>query len=213
MTRALAPFVIALAACRPPARSAPPDRPSDPVVLQDTRAIDVPPFVARQRVTARYGDRSHTFDAVLQLAGGRLTMLGLSPFGTKAFVLTQTGTDVHFETFVSLDLPFPPERILFDVHRALFWNARDGTVTADGRRRRVTPAFTIVERLDGRRVTTRTFLDRAGHTLAIVRFSPPIRPGEIPRRVEIAAPPYGYDLRIDTIETHPLGGAPAGGTG
>ncbi len=81
-------------------------------------------FMARQKLSGSFEDRKFQFEAVLQLHDGKLTVLGLTPFGTKAFVLEQTGTEVRFTALIDREIPFPPEYMLQDIHRAWFWHAR-----------------------------------------------------------------------------------------
>jgi hypothetical protein len=81
-------------------------------------------FLARQKLRGTFGEQAFAFEAVLQLHGGKLTVLGLTPFGTKAFVLTQIGTDVEFQPLIDREIPFPPEYMLQDIHRAWLWHAR-----------------------------------------------------------------------------------------
>ncbi len=81
-------------------------------------------FLARQKLRGKFGEQEFAFEAVMQLHGGKLTVLGLTPFGTKAFVLTQTGTDVEFQQLIDREIPFPPEYMLQDIHRAWLWHAR-----------------------------------------------------------------------------------------
>ncbi|RMG94548.1 MAG: DUF3261 domain-containing protein [Deltaproteobacteria bacterium] len=199
---------LATTGCTRPRTAPPPDAAAveDPVVLLDSRTLPVADFMARQRVTARHPRGVHTFDAVLQLADGTLRMIGLTPFGTKGFLLEQRGTEVRFERFVDLDLPFPPERILFDVHRALFYSAKGGKADGPDRRYALGPAFRIDEQLVGDAVVERRFTDARGHLLARIRFSPPFEPGTLPTTVRIEAPPYGYRLEITTLDVRWLAG-------
>jgi hypothetical protein len=81
-------------------------------------------FLARQKLRGTFGEQEFAFEAVIQLHGGKLTVLGLTPFGTKAFVLTQTGTEVEFQSLIDREIPFPPEYMLQDIHRAWLWHAR-----------------------------------------------------------------------------------------
>jgi hypothetical protein len=81
-------------------------------------------FLARQKLRGTFGEQEFAFEAVLQLHKGTLTVLGLTPFGTKAFVLTQTGTEVEFKPLIDREIPFPPEYMLQDIHRAWLWHAR-----------------------------------------------------------------------------------------
>jgi hypothetical protein len=81
-------------------------------------------FLARQKLRGTFREQEFAFEAVLQLHKGTLTVLGLTPFGTKAFVLTQTGTEVEFKPLIDREIPFPPEYMLQDIHRAWLWHAR-----------------------------------------------------------------------------------------
>ncbi len=75
-------------------------------------------FMFEQEVTMRHPEGENTFRAVLQKRGDTLMMLGLGPHGGRAFLLQQVGDEVSFERFVPMELPFPPEFILYDVHRS-----------------------------------------------------------------------------------------------
>ena len=73
-------------------------------------------------VTAGAGPSVQTgeFDAVLQKRGDTLLVVGLGPAGVRAFVMKQTSAGVTFEQRFGPALPFPPERILLDIHRVFF---------------------------------------------------------------------------------------------
>ncbi|NVB42508.1 DUF3261 domain-containing protein [Pseudenhygromyxa sp. WMMC2535] len=81
-------------------------------------------FLVRQKLSGRYGERKFSFEAVLQLRDGQLTVLGLTPFGAKAFVLEQRGTEVDFRALIDRDMPFPPAFMLQDIHRVWLWHHR-----------------------------------------------------------------------------------------
>lgn len=83
-----------------------------------------PDFLARQKLSGKHGEQDFRFEAVLQLRGGVLTVVGLTPFNAKAFVIEQTGTEVEFQQFMDRELPFPPQYILQDIHRTWFWHHR-----------------------------------------------------------------------------------------
>ncbi|MEE9385777.1 MAG: DUF3261 domain-containing protein [Nannocystaceae bacterium] len=53
-------------------------------------------FMWRQRVTARWEEGCRGFDAVLQEQGSVLTLLGLPPMGTAAFVIVLGGEQLSF---------------------------------------------------------------------------------------------------------------------
>lgn len=58
------------------------------------------------------------FEAIVQKTGDRLSVLGMTPFGSRAFLIEQMGNDVRFQRFIRRNVPFPPRFILVDVHRA-----------------------------------------------------------------------------------------------
>jgi hypothetical protein len=91
-----------------------------PLDFPSERAAD---FFDRQKIVASYEGHSFGFDAVLQKRGDELTLLGLTPFGSRAFVVTQKGADVSFQNYVGTALPFPPRYMLIDVHRVFFPSA------------------------------------------------------------------------------------------
>jgi hypothetical protein len=74
-------------------------------------------WAIEQEVSIAHAEGESSFRAVLQKRGDTLTMLGLGPAGGRAFALTQTGLVFDWETFVPIELPFPPEYMLYDVHR------------------------------------------------------------------------------------------------
>jgi hypothetical protein len=88
--------------------------------------------VVGERVDESYG-------LVLQKTGAKLVLVGLTPFGAKAFGVTQIGVETWPESYLGAALPVPPENVLRDVHRAHFLtadvagnDARTVTRDADG---------------------------------------------------------------------------------
>jgi hypothetical protein len=78
------------------------------------------PFVVQQSLRGSYEEHDISLDVVVQLANGKLTLVGLTPFGSRAFVLEQIGSETHFEKFVDREIPFDPKYVLNDVHRVFF---------------------------------------------------------------------------------------------
>ncbi len=117
------------------------------------RAVETLPhdFLWRQRVTVRWTGGEEGFDAALQKRGGTLTLVGLGPYDTPAFVLTWNGREIGFENRTDRALPFPPRYILLDVQRVFFPWLPPGQATGevDGER--------ITERLEGDVLLRRTF--------------------------------------------------------
>lgn len=166
-------------------------------------------FLARQQLAGKFGDREFKFEAVLQLRDGTLTVLGLTPFGTKAFVLEQTGTEVRFEPLIDRELPFPPEYMLQDIHRAWFWHVQlpwrdeppnQPNPSAELAAERVTETWTenglvrrTFERLDGAREGIIRIDYLGGH-----------RTGRPAKQVVLDNGWFGYRLEITTTQWRDL---------
>ncbi|MFY0542171.1 hypothetical protein [Nannocystis pusilla] len=68
-----------------------------------------PDFMARQRLHGTARGREIGGEVVLQKQGDALTLIGLTPFSTKAFVAKQKGAEVKVDVFAPEGkLPFPP---------------------------------------------------------------------------------------------------------
>lgn len=180
-----------------------------PGVLVDSASLPQGIFL-RQRIEARFrdqgGTRSMSFAAVLQTDGGVLSLLALTPYGTRAFLLEQRGQAVRFQAYVDRALPFPPRFILLDVHRALFRSARgtavvpeNGALIAerDGER--------IREQWKGGALLERSFERLDGKPAGIIRVRygagmPSDFPASrLPERIELHNAWLGYELSIQTL--------------
>jgi hypothetical protein len=170
-------------------------------------------FTFEQEVTIRYGEEEHSFRAVLQKAADEIVLVALGPHGGRGFMLQQRGTAVEFENYLPVEIPFPPEFILYDVHRTWFVAPTppdDGegpsTVERDGER--ITERWRAgrleerrFERLDGRPAGAIVVRYRGGMDLAAPRTAAP------PASVELDNGWFGYRTAVRTIEWRPLGGA------
>lgn len=168
-----------------------------------------PDFLARQQLSGKFQDREFKFEAVLQLRNGTLTVLGLTPFGTKAFVLEQTGTEVSFKPLIDREIPFPPEYMLQDIHRAWFWHVQlpwgdeppsEQNPSVEVAGERVTETWTenglvrrTFERLDGAREGMIRIDYLGGH-----------RTGRPAKQVVLDNGWFGYRLEITTTEWREL---------
>lgn len=111
-------------ACRIPAPALPPLLPppklaSCPGGVRSTREIEGD-WVIHERIRVVGSGVDEAFGLVLQKTGPKLVLLGLTPFGAKAFGVTQIGTEVWTESYLGPVLSVPPENVLRDVHRAHF---------------------------------------------------------------------------------------------
>jgi hypothetical protein len=166
-------------------------------------------FLARQRLEGKFGEREFKFEAVLQLRNGTLTVLGLTPFGTKAFVLEQTGTQVTFKALIDREIPFPPEYMLQDIHRAWLWHVRlpgtdqpraSGTSSVEVAGERVTETWTE----DG--LVQRTFERLDGEPSGAIRvdYVGGHRAGQPAKKVVLDNGWFGYRLEIQTTQWREL---------
>ena len=141
---------------------------------------------------------------MLQLTDDGLTMIALTPYGSKAFVLAQHGVKVDLTSFVDRELPFPPRYILLDIHRALFMTLSDPP--ADGIRTAERAGERVTETWKGGRLVSRRFVRLDGQPVGAidVRFPGGVAPGEIPAAIELDNGWFGYALRIQTLSSRPL---------
>lgn len=223
----LIPILLALAACHPGRGGEEPDTGSEPVVepegdppagelssagypgtLIDTRELG-DDFMARQKLAGKFGEQEFRFEAVLQLHDGVLTVIGLTPFGSKAFVLVQTGTKVEFQQLMDRDMPFPPEYMLQDIHRTWFWHTRmpwkagppaeeAPQVEVEGER--------IREQWTGDGLVRRTFERLDGVPAGVLRidYMGGHRTGKPAAHVIIDNAWFGYRLEIETAQWRAL---------
>lgn len=166
-------------------------------------------FLARQKLKGRFGEREFAFEAVLQLHGDTLTVLGLTPFGTKAFVLRQTGTEVEFEPLIDREIPFPPEYMLQDIHRAWLWHARlpwGAGPPAQGSASAEVAGERVVETWTGEGLVRRSFVRLDGEPAGEIRidYMGAHRAGRPAKRVILDNGWFGYRLEIETTQWRKL---------
>jgi hypothetical protein len=197
---AIAPLLALAAACAhqtPPAAATAPIPPPAAAELPRPEAIPGE-FTVRQKLVAKSAHGGGSFEAVLQKKGGTLTMIGLTPYGGRAFVLQQTGGDVQFTKYIPQELPFAPTFILLDVHRV--WDAWLGAPLATGDRLGVVAGEKISERWrDGRLVERRFVRAEAGQPGEIVVSYGAPGPGGLAAHVTLENGRFGYRLDVDTL--------------
>jgi hypothetical protein len=160
-------------------------------------------FLRTQKLLARFGSDSHSLEAVLQKQGDTLTLVALSPFRTRLFVLEQRGLEVKFTSYLPQELPFPPRYILYDVQRVYF-RGLPGAPLADGEHSAAQDGETIRERWASGRLLERDF-SRAGMQGRIaVTYQPGMAGNVSSPLIEIDNAWMGYHLTIQTISEQPL---------
>lgn len=207
----LAPLLaMAICACATTGASRGPRR-VDPGALTDPASTDFD-VMMRQRVTVTLPDRELHFDAVLQKRGRELTMLGLTPFGTRAFVIQQAGLEVTFTPTQRVELPFPARFMMLDAQRVFF---RDGgpAPAPDGDREVTRDGEVMRETWLGGRLMRRVYRRASGEPPGevVVEYEGGMRGRVAPRVVRYRNGFVGYSLTIVTLEQRRLD-APAQGT-
>jgi hypothetical protein len=189
--RLLLTLLLAVGCARPQPVTVP-SQPANTVVLLPTEQLGKG-FMAQQRLSGKYGDKEFAVDMVLQLAGGKLTLVGLTPFGTRAFVLEQQGTEIKLEKFIDREMPFDPRYVLDDIHRVFFRGLHEGDASRDEHGERVTE-----ERENGVLAERRfTRLDGNPKGEVVITFEGAPSPVVAPR-VTLVNGWFGYTLRVDT---------------
>jgi hypothetical protein len=174
-----------------------------PGVLVDSTVLPSGLFL-RQRIDARFGERTMSFSAVLQVDAGVLSLLALTPYGTRAFLIEQAGQAVRFTRYVDRELPFPPRFILLDVHRALFSGVVEAAPPPDGTRAYERHGERVTERWQAGKLLERSFerLDHKPAGTILVRYGPAgLVPNAPPARIELDNGWFDYQLVIETLES------------
>ena len=143
---------------------------------------------------------SGSFEAVLQKEPGKLSLLGFTPYGARAFLLEQSASaGVKLTSFVPRELPFSPDFILMDIHRVLdAWLGPPPA--ADGERAGTVHDERVHERWIGGHLATRTFAAANDPARAITTIEyEGVTPAGLPAKVSIANARFGYDLTITTV--------------
>jgi hypothetical protein len=189
-----ATLLLAAASCQPP-------QPLYPGQLRPAADFG-PDFLLRQELLFQRGELEATLQTALQHRGDELTLIGLSPLGTRAFVIHQRGLDVELTSHLPEgELPFPAQFILLDISRTLL--PLDGPPPPEeGLRRLRSSEEIITETWREGRLTQRRYRRRRGRPRGEIiityreghRFDAP--PGEI----LIDNGWLGYRLTLRTLD-------------
>ncbi len=180
------------------------------MLVEPTALAVRPDFLARQRVTARFPGGEASFEAALQKQGETLTVIGLTPFGTRAFTLLQAPSGVTFTSQLpeGKGPPLEPRYLLQDIHHAYFLalppapgaGGADATEVAP-----LGPELVTEARGPDGTVLARTFRRRdpppAGEVTVTYEDG---AAGTLPKQVRIENGYYGYELTIETLSVQLL---------
>jgi Protein of unknown function (DUF3261) len=155
-------------------------------------------FTVRQKLVAQSDHGGGSFEAVLAKSDGRLMLIGLLPYGARAFVLDQKGSDVQFTNYLPREPPFPPTWMLLDVYRV--FGTWLGEPPRDGEREATTRGERIRERWQAGRLVERTFVRAAADPAGIISitYEGMARPG-FAEKVTLRNGRFGYQLSIHTL--------------
>ncbi len=212
MAHRFSPLFVAscLAASVACGRPTPPPLPptTGPVYEGQLRAPSAYPgtFLDEQTVKASFGDRSVGFSAVVQKRDDELLLLGRTPFGSRAFLLKQTGTELTFEKYVDRELPFSPRYMLLDVHRTLLraLPITPGETPPDGERSGAIDGELVTERWQNGKLVQKRFRVESGTPTGeiVIVYEGGMAPGQAPpRKISYDNGWFGYRLEI-TTERH-----------
>ena len=160
----------------------------------------------RQKVTAKWGkSQARSFEAVLQVQGDTMTVLGLSPMGQMGFAITLKDGKIDFQNRSGMDLPFPPRFILLDVQRA-FWPWLGPAPTADGERAGEAPGEKVTETWADGRLRRRTFRRSNNEPpgAIVVTYEGWKDSAQAPDKVILDNRWFGYVLTVETYEQQRL---------
>lgn len=206
-------FLCIGACAKDPQRSAPPDASGPPASLSETdypgalaTSLSGPDFLARQKLDGKIRDRTIHGEAVLQKQGEALTLIGLTPFATKAFVAKQQGGRVENQVFAPEGrLPFPPRFMLLDINRVLFLGL-PGAPLADGEHRGELGDERVTERWQGGALLERRFERKDGEPAGaiVITYEGGMQGGKLPARLRLDNQWFGYQIAIETIDWQAL---------
>lgn len=190
----------ALASC---AHRAPPPPPVVPPTAAELPPPDTIPgqFAVRQKLNATSAKGGGSFEAVLQKTPGTLTLVGLTPYGSRAFLLQQTKDDVQFTKYVPREIPFAPTFMVLDIHRVLGrWLGAD---LPSGERSGQVGDETIHERWQDGHLIERTFTSSKSNPPGTITISYAGYAAGTPFATRITLRNARLDYRID-IDTVPF---------
>jgi hypothetical protein len=199
-------LALALVACHP---KGPPGDPSQlryPGALVPAQALAArPDFLARQSLVGKLGEREIHGQVVVQKQGATLTLIGLTPFGSKAFVIQQGPGGVKSQQVLPGALPFPPEFMLLDVHRALFMGLSEGTAP-DGELRGEREGEAVSETWKDGKLLRRSFrrLDRRPRGEISIEYVGGMAGPRPPATIVMDNQWFGYRVEISTVSWQPL---------
>jgi hypothetical protein len=174
----------------------------DSPVLIPTDQLSAPPFMVLQRVRGKYGGQDVAFECVVQLSQGKLTITGITPYTTRAFMVEQDGSEVRSQAFMLRDVWFEPVQVLYDVHRTFFRGLPPGQT--NGAHEQLDHGEFVRELWQGGYLVERRFHAlQTSSSLMVIRFFGAPAPLIAPH-IRVINLHYSYWLDIETVEQRRL---------
>jgi hypothetical protein len=157
-------------------------------------------FLMRQQIDFRYGEQSGSFEAVVQKHCEELTVIGFTPFGTRAFSIRQRGIEVSVEYHLPGGWPFSPRHVLLDIHRSYFVPISENPPHEETREIS-RGGETILESWSAERLVERRYHpgSREPAGSIVVTYVGGATARTPARRVRLHNERYGYDLDVTTV--------------
>lgn len=166
-----------------------------PVELADAGTIE-PGLRAQGTMRVTGGEIATTLSFAVEQVDETLTLVGFTPFGTRAFAIRQVGTELRVDDFVGRRMGFEPVWLADALHRAYFIVPPADTGETAGGRRWQWGGEEIAERLgpDGApRLRTFSHAGAGSTEVVAVEYS---RSADAGTGVEVDNPWCGYHARL-----------------
>ncbi len=197
--------VLALPACSASVKA------PDPVLTESMYPWTLRPpsalgsdFLWQQRLTARFGEHENSLKVAVQKQGDHLVLIGLTPFGSKAFVLDQQGEAVVFTPFVDRKMPFPPRFMLIDVQRCYLPLGDAAKHPTDGEEQFHLDGEEVTQVFANGHLIERRFRRLDGQPAGIIRIIYRNWTAGVAKQVTLDNRWFGYSLAIATLEAKVL---------
>ncbi len=156
-----------------------------------------PDFVTRQLLVGRSGERVLRGEVILQKRGVTLTIIGMTPFGSKAFVIIVSGDQIETTEIVPGTLPFPAEYMVMDISRSLFLGLVPAPIR-DGVHRKRQAGEKVVETWEAGKLQRRSFSRRDRRGVVAIDYDGGMAE-QPPKTMRVINEWFGYSLEITTV--------------
>jgi hypothetical protein len=155
-------------------------------------------FLWLQRVSGSFQGEDYSLKFALEKRGAELRVVGLSPFGTRAFLIRQQGRNFSFESYTDRPVPFSPKVVLIDVQRAFLVRDLSSQPPATGLHSYQHGAEAVRESWRDAALEWREFTHPDFERPIRVEYEPPMRDFEPPALARLRHGWFGYEIVVET---------------